>query len=128
MLWSRVLCLTLCGCSTVAVEQQHALAIKRFTYVEDIYQYGVKDAWTPSLVGDCEDYALWLKERVGGTLWYVYTQDGQAHIVLNVNGKIVDNLSKVVYPASEMKHRFMFEITDEQLPRWLESRPVPKKE
>lgn len=97
--------------------------------VSNQQQYGVEEVWTPSLRGDCEDYALWMKQRVGGQLIYVRTEQGEAHIVLNVNGKIVDNMSKVVYPYSEMKHKEVFKLSEGEngLPSFLKKYPVPKK-
>jgi len=85
-------------------------------------QYGREDVWTPSLRGDCEDYALWVRERVGGELMYVRTVEGELHVVLNVNGKIVDNLSPTVYSRSEMKHKLIFEMTDKHVEQFLKAR------
>jgi len=80
------------------------------------------DVWSPTLRGDCEDYALAMRERVGGQLLYVRTERGQAHIVLDVDGKIVDNLSKKVYPRSEMKHKLIFEMTETHVEQFLKLR------
>lgn len=103
---------TITACSPATIEQQHAAAMRRHVYVSDMEQYGREDVWTPSLRGDCEDYALWMRERVGGELMYVRTPEGELHVVLNVNGKIVDNLSPTVYPRSEMKHKHIMDIPD----------------
>lgn len=80
------------------------------------------DTWSPTLRGDCEDYALAMLERVGGQLLYVRTEQGQAHIVLDVDGKIIDILSSKVYPRSEMKHKLIFEMTDEHVEQFLKAR------
>jgi len=104
------------------VEQQHAAAMRHHVYVSDMEQYGVDDYWTPSLTGDCEDYALWMQERVGGRLLYVRIESKDAHIVLDVGGKMVDNLSRKVYPRSEMKHKLIFEMTDEHVQQFLKAR------
>lgn len=104
------------------IEQQHAAAMRHHVYIADMEQYGVEDYWIPSLTGDCEDYALWMRERVGGELMYVLTEQGQSHIVLDVDGKIVDSLSKRVYPRSKMKHKLIFEMTDKHVEQFLKAR------
>lgn len=109
-------------CSACTVEHQHVSAMRRHIYISDQEQYGREDVWTPSLKGDCEDYALWMRERVGGRLLYVRTEQGQAHIVLDVDGKIIDNLSQKVYQRSEMKHKIVFEMTDEHVQQFLKAR------
>lgn len=114
--------ITLTACSPPTIEQQHAAAMRRHIYISDMDQYGLDDVWVPSIKGDCEDYALWMRERVGGRLLYVRTEQGQAHIVLNVDGKIIDNLSRDVYPRSEMKHKLIFEMTDEHVQQFLKAR------
>lgn len=110
----RIIPLIICisACSSATIEQQHAAAMRRHVNISDMEQYGREDAWKASLTGDCEDYALWMRERVGGELMYVRTQEGELHIVLNVNGKIVDNLSPTVYRRAEMKHKHIMDIPD----------------
>lgn len=117
----------LCACSPATIEQQHSIALSRHTYITDQKQYGKKDVWTPSLKGDCEDYALWMRERVGGNILLVVTEDGQYHAVLDVDGKIVDNLSSHVYPKSLMRHKIIVELNDEQLQQMIDGNPVPSK-
>lgn len=111
------LCLSLCSCSTLTIEQHQIIAQRWHRYVPD-----KGDVWSPTLRGDCEDYALAMRERVGGQLLYVRTEQGQPHIVLDVNGKIIDNLSRKVYPRSEMKHKLIFEMTDEHVEQFLKAR------
>lgn len=110
------------ACSPATLEQQHAAAMRHHVYITDQEQYGVEEYWTPSLTGDCEDYALWMRERVGGNLLYVSTEQGQAHIVLDVGGKIIDSLSRKVYPRSEMKHKLILEMTDKHVDQFLKAR------
>lgn len=117
--------LLLCGCSPAAVEQQHAIAMQRHLYVTDQTQYGKEEVWTPSLVGDCEDYALWMRERVGGNIILVRTKDGVAHVVLDVSGKIVDNLSRTVYQRQKMTHKVIKELNDTQVNQMLKGYPIP---
>ena len=117
MIKSLLICLTLCSCSTLTIEQQQMIAQRWHRYVPD-----KGDVWTPTLRGDCEDYALAMRERVGGQLLYVRTEQGQAHIVLDVDGKIIDNLSRKVYPRSEMKHKLIFEMTETHVEQFLKAR------
>lgn len=133
-----ILLIILSACSPPTVEQQHTAAISRHIYISDMDQYGVEDVWIPSLKGDCEDYALWMRERVGGELMYVRTQQGEPHMVLIINGifddkknpisgKIVDSLSQYVYPVSEMKHKFVYTLSDKHVESYLKHIPVPSK-
>lgn len=109
------------------IEQQHAAAMRQHVYVSDMDQYGVEDYWISSLRGDCEDYALWMQERVGGQLLYVITESKDAHVVLDVNGQIVDSLSTQVYPRSLMRHKLVFEMTDEHVQQFLKARGLKVK-
>lgn len=69
-------------------------------YTTDLEQYGVPDYWEPSGasgLGDCEDYALEKRKRLGdGRLTFCRMVDGQGHLVLYVEtpekgGVILDN-------------------------------------
>lgn len=114
---------TLSGCTTTQPESMHAIAIKRHVYITDPQQYGVENKWRVSLRGDCEDYALWMRERLGGNLLVVWQITGRKytpHMVLDVNGTIIDNTSKVTYPRSEMKHKFWYQVTEQQIKENLE--------
>lgn len=129
------LLILLSACSPPTLEQQHAAAMRQHVYITDMEQYGVEDVWSPTLRGDCEDYALWMRERVGGDLMYVRTPEGEPHMVLIVggvydkkknpiDGKIIDNLSKHVYQVSEMKHKFVYALTDKHIGTYLRRMPV----
>jgi len=61
---------------------------------------------------------------------YVRAYTGEAHIVLLVNGvfdkngkpiggQVVDNMSKVVYPLSQMRHKYVYTMTEAQIEYWL---------
>jgi predicted transglutaminase-like cysteine proteinase len=85
--------------------------LRGFTYKTDIELYGIKDKWVVNCKeGDCEDYALCMYKKVGGELIIVRTQDGVAHMVLDVDGVIVDNLSWHTYKIEEMKHNVVARI------------------
>jgi len=122
MKYLLLLVVLLVGCSPPTLQQQHANAMKQHRYIEDIDQYGRQDVWVASLRGDCEDYALWMKRKVGGKLLYVVTQKKELHVVLDVDGQVVDNLSKVVYDRKDMKHKLIFEMSEEQVQQFMESR------
>jgi len=113
------------SCLTLPVDQRHAIAMKNHLYASDQMQYGMEEVWTPSLVGDCEDYALWMRERVGGNIILVRTKEGVAHVVLDVDGKIVDNLSFKVYPRSKMTHKVISELSYKQVNQMLKGYPKP---
>jgi len=113
--------LLLSGCA-LSLQQEHYKAYKQHQYVSDQQQYGKLDVWSADLKGDCEDYALYMRERVGGNLLHVRTQKGEVHMVLDVNGQIVDNLFKTVYPRSKMTHKFVYQLTDTHIAQFMKSR------
>lgn len=112
---------------TINVQAVQDVAQQHHKYISDQDQYGVDDVWTPSLKGDCEDYALWVRKIIGGKLLYVRTLKVEAHVVLEVNGLIVDNLSKKVYPRQAMTHKHIIDIPDTEngLQSFLKNRPIP---
>lgn len=87
------------------LEEIHMKTLSGFTYKTDWDLYGVADKWVVNCnEGDCEDYALCMYKEVGGELIIVRTQDGVAHMVLDVEGVIVDNLSWHTYNLEDMKY------------------------
>jgi predicted transglutaminase-like cysteine proteinase len=60
-------------------------------------QYGVIDYWKRSLVGDCEDFALWVQyelseKGIASVLTRAITEDGVNHMVVIVDGLwVLDN-------------------------------------
>lgn len=129
--------LTLSACSSLTVEQQHMIAKRNHHYISDQQQYGADEVWTASLVGDCEDFALWMKQRVGGELVYVRTKQGEPHIVLVVDavvvdgkvvgGKVVDNQASKVYPVSAMTHKQVYVLNDRHLSNYLNNKTIPAR-
>lgn len=124
--------LLLSGCAS-SLQQEHYKAYKQHQYVSDQQQYGKLDVWNADLKGDCEDYALYMRERVGGNLLHVITSQGEDHMVLIVNGVfddkkkpisglIVDNLAKNVYPVSQMKHEFVYQLTETHIAQFMKAR------
>ena len=71
---------------------------KRFTYKGD--PRGL-DLWhvppkKGRVFGDCEDYALALKEMVGGRIWAGITKSGLGHVMLCLDGFCADTLKRDV--------------------------------
>jgi predicted transglutaminase-like cysteine proteinase len=101
--------LLLLACASDMEALQHK-AQRHHIYIRDIDQYGVEDLWVASLKGDCEDYALWVRERVGGDLLMVRTQEGEMHMVLRVDDYIFDSLSTHLYKFEDMPHKYIATI------------------
>lgn len=85
----------------------HNIALKRHQYVSDQQQYLRQDHWEASLLGDCEDYALWLQQKlsllaISSELVWVWQQN-QSHMVLLVDDYyVIDNLQKHVMTLAEV--------------------------
>jgi len=78
------------------LQQVLDLAHSQHEYRYDRDQYGKVEHWAAGLVGDCEDFALWcrqsLSERgIPSDLIYCKTENGGGHLVLHVDGWILDN-------------------------------------
>jgi predicted transglutaminase-like cysteine proteinase len=83
-------------------------AQKHHQYRSDQQQYRQTDYWQASLEGDCEDYALWLQQKllllaVPSELVWVWRQ-GQSHMVLLVADQyVMDNLQPQVQLLADAK-------------------------
>jgi len=89
----------------------HTVSLSHHVYITDMDQYGVEDKWVTSLIGDCEDYALYIQRVLGkGEKLVVKTIEGEAHMVLLVDGYVIDNTSKSVYLYQDMKHFFVMNL------------------
>ncbi len=83
-------------------------AQKHHQYRSDQQQYRQADYWQASLEGDCEDYALWLQQKllllaVPSELVWVWRQ-GQSHMVLLVADQyVMDNLQPQVQLLADAK-------------------------
>lgn len=77
--------------------------------------YGVEERWVINChVGDCEDYALCIRDKLGkGEILIVRTLEGEEHAVLDVDGEIIDNLSKWVYKLEDMEHKLITRIPND---------------
>lgn len=66
------------------------------TYVTDLDKHGVLEDWRPELEGDCDSFALWCRDRIKGLgveadLIFCRTETGGGHLVLHIDGWIIDN-------------------------------------
>ena len=71
-------------------------AHKGHRYVSDQEQYSLREHWTESLEGDCEDFALSVrkmlkKHNIESDLVFCLTETGTGHLVVSVDGWILDN-------------------------------------
>lgn len=109
-------------CSPVfaAIENISADLMTRHTYVSDQDQYGVGDKWVMSLVGDCEDFALFsyfylIGKGYDPQFWLVRTESGEMHAALTVDGYVFDNFGLSVFSSSNYK--FIVEVKKDSLIR-----------
>lgn len=82
------------------------------TYVQDPAQYQRPEHWTVSLVGDCEDFALWCRKElalqgIASDLVYCLTEQGEGHLVLSVDGYILDNRHRWVMRRDDLDYRWI---------------------
>lgn len=89
--------------------------VNGFRYIPDIENYGVSDYWaTPAEFiqhggGDCEDFAIMKYEIIkydglGRDLYFLLVYDTRSvayHLVLVVDGKVLDNQYKDVYGIND---------------------------
>lgn len=89
-------------------------AQKHHQYRSDQQQYRLTDYWQASLEGDCEDYALWLQQKllllkVPSELVWVWRQ-GQSHMVLLVADQyVMDNLQPQVQLLADAKAQRVYQ-------------------
>jgi len=100
---------------------------RKFEYMPDRMQYGFKEVWLPlqnvggRLIGDCESYAITLKQEVDEYyLWqYHYCKiNGNGHCVLVCKDMVIDN--NIRRPISLQKYKQAYEITGLRPYRWYE--------
>jgi len=65
-------------------------------YVKDDVQYRKNEHWIIGLVGDCEDFALHCRQQlkrkgIESDLVYCKTETNEGHLVVHVEGWILDN-------------------------------------
>jgi predicted transglutaminase-like cysteine proteinase len=97
----------------------HALLMKNFTYVTDEKQYGEIEHWVmppPSftghqaLIGDCEDFSLAARKllrdkNIRSRLVACLDETGAGHLILEVNGWIIDNRQRKLCTNRELQRK-----------------------
>lgn len=95
-----------------ALSSLHHAGMNEHVYITDQAQYGVADKWTPSLVGDCEDYALWAqrelrKQSLIADVWIVITETKEQHAVAVIDGYVLDIRSRKVLKRSDLNYKWI---------------------
>jgi predicted transglutaminase-like cysteine proteinase len=90
------------------LESIHDKVFESFRYVTDAMQYGLEEKWSVPpefsermiFKGDCDDFAMMCRKlcREAGIdnsrLLVCYTENGEGHLVLEVEGYVLDNRSR----------------------------------
>lgn len=81
-------------------------------YITDKEQYGKNDYWTIGLIGDCEDFALWIrselkKRNIDSNLVYCLTEKNNGHLVVHSQGWILDNRHKTLKSFSALPYTWI---------------------
>lgn len=81
-------------------------------YVYDTQQYQRPEYWAVSLQGDCEDFALWCRQRlkewgIESDLVFCITELNGGHLVLSVNGWILDNRYTWVMRRDDLPYQWI---------------------
>ena len=81
-------------------------------YTTDKLQYKKNDHWRPELVGDCEDFALACDKELmklgvdSGEYILCYTETDDYHMVLSVDGWILDNRQRRVKSRDDLPYKW----------------------
>ncbi|MET3998822.1 transglutaminase-like cysteine peptidase [Marinobacterium sp. MBR-109] len=81
-------------------------------YHYDHDRYGISEYWTVDLVGDCEDFALWSRDQleqqgIHPDLVFCRVETGGGHLVLHVDGWILDNRHKWVMRQDDLPYEWV---------------------
>ena len=82
-------------------------------YVSDQEKYGLREHWTVNLTGDCEDFALWIRNTlrdsygIQSDLVFCLTENGVGHLVVSVDGWILDNRHDWVMSKDELPYEWL---------------------
>lgn len=81
-------------------------------YVTDLEQYRKSEHWMAGLTGDCEDFALACRDQleqrvIHPDLVFCRTEDGSGHLVLHVEGWILDNRHKWVMRQDDLPYEWI---------------------
>lgn len=86
-------------------------------YVSDSIQYNKPEYWTVSLNGDCEDFALWIreelkKEGIYADLVLCLDENGGYHLVCSYEGYILDNRYSFVMTQQDLSNYTWISVGD----------------
>jgi len=82
-------------------------------YVSDQEKYDLREHWTVNLEGDCEDFALWIRNTlcdeydIQPDLVFCLTENSVGHLVCSVDGWILDNRHDWVMGKDELPYRWL---------------------
>lgn len=81
-------------------------------YIRDSEQYGLPEFWTASLVGDCEDFALWCRDQLAAEdiqadLVLCLTETGEGHLVCSVDGWVLDNRHRWLQRRDDLRYSWL---------------------
>ena len=81
-------------------------------YVLDRDQHKRPEHWQLSLVGDCEDFALWCrqelkKQGVSSDLVLCLVETGEGHLVCSVEGWVLDNRHRWVQRRDDLPYKWL---------------------
>lgn len=81
-------------------------------YVSDRAQHDKPEHWTPSLTGDCEDFALWCRDTlkkhgIEADLVECLTEDKERHLICSVDGWVLDNRFPYLVAKHELRYKWI---------------------
>ncbi len=90
------------------LDQAHAGHV----YVTDQDKHGIPEDWRPELIGDCDSFALWCRNRlreqgVEADLVFCRTETGAAHLVCSVGGWVLDNRHRWVMRRDDLEYEWL---------------------
>jgi len=86
-----------------------AKAHSDFLYATDLQTHGVLEHWAAELIGDCDSFTLWCRDElkargIESDLILCKTSNLNRHLVLSVDGWILDNLSYYVQRRDDLDY------------------------
>lgn len=103
----------------LVINRLHRKSLEQHTYISDLEQYGVAETWSPSLTGDCEDYALYMKHALyahgyASNIWIVRTELDELHAVLVVKifnyEFVIDNRHQSLKPREMLQYKWIADV------------------
>ena len=81
-------------------------------YISDQEKHGVPEDWRAELVGDCDSFSLWCRERlkeqgIESDLVYCKTETGEGHLVCSVEGWILDNRHPWLMRRDDLDYKWL---------------------